>query len=230
MGEAARNKFTDRRAAGRDLAGRLTSLRDQDAVVLGLVRGGVPVAFEVARALAAPLDVLVARKIGAPDNPELGIGAIAEGGVRVLNYGAVRQLRVTAEELERAIARASDEVDARVRRYRGELPPVDVRGRTAIIVDDGLATGGTARAALRAVRMREPRLLILAVPVGAPETVQLLRAEADDVVCVLEPELMYAVGLWYVHFAPTSDAEIAELLAGGAQGAPGDDAEPHISQ
>jgi putative phosphoribosyl transferase len=222
MAEAARNKFTDRRAAGRELAGLLSSQRDQDAVVFGLVRGGVPVAFEVAQALGVPLDVLVARKIGAPDNPELGIGAIAEGGVRVLNYGAVRQLRVSADQLESAIARARAEVDERVQRYRGARPPLDVRGRIAIVVDDGLATGGTARAALRAVHAREPRRLILAVPVGAPETVQSLRAEADDVVCLLEPELMYAVGLWYVKFAPTSDAEVAELLARGAEAAPGE--------
>ena len=130
------------------------------------------------------------------------------------------QLLVSVEELEAAVARARAEVDARVRRYRGGRPPLEVKGRTAIVVDDGLATGGTARAALRAVRARDPRRLVLAVPVGAPETVESLREEADEVICLLEPELMWAVGLWYEHFEPTSDAEIAALLAGGADDPP----------
>ena len=154
------------------------------------------------------------RKIGAPGNPEYGIGAIAEGNVRVLSAEAVRHLLISPEELEAAIARERAEVDARVRRYRGGRAPVEVKGRTAIVVDDGLATGGTARAALRAVRARGPRRLVLAVPVGAPETVVALREEADEVICLLEPELMWAVGLWYEHFEPTSDAEIAKLLDG----------------
>ena len=213
-------RFADRHAAGRELAERLGSLAAADPTVLGLARGGVPVAYEVAQALRAPLDVLVVRKIGAPGNPEYGIGAIAEGDVRVLNQEAVRHLLVSVEELEAAIAHARAEVDARVQRYRGGRPPLEVKGRTAIVVDDGLATGGTARAALRAVRAREPRRLILAVPVGAPDSVESLRAEADKVICVLEPELMRAVGLWYEHFEPTSDAEIAELLAGGTADPP----------
>ena len=216
MLETVTRRFADRRAAGRELAERLRSLAPEDPIVLGLARGGVPVAYEVAQALGAPLDVLVVRKIGAPGNPEYGIGAIAEGDVRVLNQEAVRHLLVSVEELEAAVARARPEVDARVQRYRGGRPPLEVKGRTAIVVDDGLATGGTARAALRAVRARDPRRLVLAVPVGAPETVESLREEADEVVCLLEPELMWAVGLWYEHFEPTSDAEIAELLAGGA--------------
>jgi len=207
-------RFTDRRAAGRALGERLSSLALEDSVVLGLARGGVPVAYEVAQTLGAQLDVLVVRKIGAPGNPELGIGAIAEGGVRVLDRDAVRALLVSTEELEAAIVRATAEVEARVQRYRGGRPPLDVEGRTAIVVDDGLATGGTARAALRAVRARGPSKLVLAVPVGAPATVHMLREEADLVVCLLQPEPLVAVGLWYAHFEPTSDAEIAALQYG----------------
>ena len=194
----------------------MSSLTLEDPVVLGLARGGVPVAYEVAKRLGAPLDVLVVRKVGAPGNPEFGIGAIAEGDVRVLNRDIVRHLLLSVEELEAAVARARAEVDVRVQRYRDGRPPVDVKGRTAIVVDDGLATGGTARAALRAVRARGPRKLVLAVPVGAPESVESLREEADEVICLLQPELMWAVGLWYEHFEPTSDAEIAQLLDGHA--------------
>jgi putative phosphoribosyl transferase len=220
MLEVAAPRFADRRDAGRKLAAHLTSFAAQDPVVLGLARGGVPVAYEVAQALGAPLDVLVVRKIGAPGNPEYGIGAIAEGDVRVLNQKAIRSMLIGVEELETAIARARAEIDARVQRYRGARAPIDVAGRTAIVVDDGLATGGTARAALRAVRACDPRRLILAVPVGAPDAVESLREEADEVVCLLEPELMWAVGLCYRHFEPTSDAEIFRLLAGGAEDPP----------
>ena len=214
MLETITRRFADRHSAGRELAERLSSLATEEPIVLGLARGGVPVAYEVAKALRAPLDVLVVRKIGAPGNPEYGIGAIAEGDIRVLDQEAVRHLLVSVEELQAAVARARVEVDARVQRYRGGRPPLGVKGRTAIVVDDGLATGGTARAALRAVRAQDPRSLVLAVPVGAPETVKALRDEADKVICLLKPELMRAVGLWYEHFEPTSDAEIAQLLAG----------------
>ena len=220
MPETLTHRFTDRHTAGRELAERLRLLAAENPVVLGLARGGVLVAYEVAQALKAPLDVLVVRKIGAPGNPEYGIGAIAEGGVRVLNQEALRDLLVSVEELESAAAREGAEVAARVKRYRGERPPVEVGGRTVIVVDDGLATGGTARAALRAVRARAPRRLVLAVPVGSPDTVEALRAEADEVVCLLAPEEMWAVGLWYEHFEPTSDSEIISLLIGDAADPP----------
>jgi len=218
--ETTARRFADRHAAGRELAVRLRPLATEDPVVFGLARGGVPVACEVAQALRAPLDVLVVRKIGAPGNPELGIGPVAEGDVRVLDPEAVRRMLMSAEELEAAIAHARAEVQARVTRHRGDRSPLDVRGRTAIVVDDGLATGGTARAALRAIRARGPRRIVLAVPVGAPETVDALRDEADEVVCVLQPETLVAVGLWYEHFDQTSDVELAELLAGAVDDPP----------
>lgn len=185
-------------------------------MVLGLPRGGVPVAFAIAAALGAPLDVLVARKIGAPGNPELGIGAVAEGGVRVLAEQAVASLGVTDEELARAIIRADAEVAEGVRRYRAERPALSLMDRTAIVVDDGLATGGTARAALRAAHRRGARRVVLAVPLGAPATLAALGGEAEEVVCLLAPDPLWAIGLWYENFAQVSDEEVGELLARAA--------------
>lgn len=212
LGQLAR-PFADRRDGGAQLAALLSTVAWEDPVVLGLARGGVPVAHEVALALHAPLDVLVVRKIGAPGNPEFGIGALAEGGVLVLDEPTVRELYVSAEELAKAIARAREEVGRRVAHYRGERAAVEVAGRTAIVVDDGLATGGTARAALRATRARGPRRLVLAVPVAARQTLTALGDEADEIVYVLAPANLWAVGAWYADFTPTTDAEILELLA-----------------
>jgi putative phosphoribosyl transferase len=207
-------RFVDRRDAGRELAGRLRAFADEQPVVIGLARGGVPVAYEVAQALDAPLDVLVVRKMGAPGNPEFGIGAIAEGGVWVLNHDAIRQLHISSEGLQAAGARARAQVDERVARYHSGGPRLELANRTAIVVDDGLATGVTARAALRALRHRNPRRRVLAVPVGAAETVEALSQEADEVICLMQPEHLWAVGLWYGQFEPTQDAEIAALLSG----------------
>jgi predicted phosphoribosyltransferase/dienelactone hydrolase len=220
MVDTITRRFLDRHQAGQELGARVAQLHQANPVVLGLARGGMPVAQEVARALAAPLDVLVVRKIGAPGNPEYGIGALAEGDVLVLDERAVRELYVSHEELEGAVAHAQAEIAARIARYRGARAPLAVEGRTAIVVDDGLATGGTARAALRAVRARGPRRLLLAVPVGAPQTVAALSTEADQVVCLLAPRSLWAVGAWYEDFSQTPDAEIVEILAGASADPP----------
>ena len=204
--------FRDRREAGRRLAERLSGLRAASPLVLGLPRGGVPVAFEVAKALDAPLDILVVRKLGVPFQPELGMGAVGEDGVRVLNSDVLRQARVTEAQLAEVEARERAEVEERATRLRRGRPAVPFSGRTVVIVDDGLATGGTARAAVRVARARGAERVVLAVPVAPAESVAALRADADDVVAVETPEPFFAIGGWYTDFSPTSDAEVIELL------------------
>jgi predicted phosphoribosyltransferase len=207
-------QFRDRSDAGRQLAERLAAFTDRpDVLVLGLPRGGVPVAFEVARALHVPLDVFVVRKLGLPGGEELAMGAIASGGVRVLNDDLVRALQLSEDTIEAAEARERRELERRERMYRGSEPPRDVRGRTIILVDDGLATGSTMRAAVAAVRQRRPARIVVAVPVGAADTCSELAEQADEVVCVHTPERFYAVGLWYLDFSQTTDAEVRELLS-----------------
>jgi putative phosphoribosyl transferase len=204
--------FRDRREAGRRLAERLSGLRASSPLVLGLPRGGVPVAFEVANALGAPLDILVVRKLGVPFQPELGMGAVGEDGVRVLNPDVFRQAGVTEAQLAAVEARERAEVEERAVRLRRGRPAIPLQGRTVVIVDDGLATGGTARAAVQVARARGADRVILAVPVAPPETVAALRRDADDVVAVETPEPFFAIGGWYADFSPTSDDEVVELL------------------
>jgi putative phosphoribosyl transferase len=212
---AAVTQFADRRDAGRRLAEQLHAYRGRDDVtVLGLPRGGVPVAYEVALALDVPLDVLPVRKLGVPGDEELAFGAIA-AGVRVLNPGVVAEARLTPEQIERVSAEQQLELDRRARLYRGERPPPQLRDRTVILVDDGLATGATMRAAVQAVQAHEGHAVV-AVPVGAASTRAAISACADAVVCLLAPARFAAVGHWYENFEPTSDAEVTELL-GSAQ-------------
>ncbi|WP_310738981.1 phosphoribosyltransferase family protein [Microbispora sp. H10830] len=205
--------FVDRRDAGLRLGERLRGLQGaEDAVVLGLPRGGVPVAFQVARALGAPLDVIVVRKLGVPYQPELGFGAIGEGGVRVVNSDVVRLANITRAEMAEVERRERAELERRARRFRAGREPVDLAGRTAIVVDDGIATGGTARAACQVARAHGASRVVLAVPVGAPETIASLRRDADEIVCLDTPDHFYAIGAWYDDFTQTSDEDVVECL------------------
>ncbi|WP_437841526.1 phosphoribosyltransferase family protein [Sorangium sp. So ce1153] len=217
--------FRDRVDAGRRLAFALRRYRDEAPVVLGLPRGGVPVACEVARALKAPLDVWVVRKIGAPGYEELGLGAISEGGEVYLNEDVLAELGVPQEEVEEIVDRKAAEVEARVQRFRRGRPPPDLEGRTAIVVDDGIATGGTARAALRAVRRRGPRRLVLAVPVASATTLDALRPEVDEVVCLDADPHLLAIGAYYRDFSQTTDDDVVELLERARSGGAGAEAE-----
>jgi putative phosphoribosyl transferase len=211
--------FADRVDAGARLAEALERFADDDAVVLAIPRGGVVVGEVVARALGAPLDVVVPRKIGAPSNPELGIGAIAPG-IRVLDPRMIEMLGVTPDYLEREIETQEREIERRERAYRGPRPPVDVRGKVAIVVDDGVATGGTAIAALRWARGAGAERVVLAVPVAPGRSLGRLRDEADEVVVLSAPDQFSAVGEWYRSFRQTSDREVVEALARSSTGSP----------
>jgi putative phosphoribosyl transferase len=205
--------FRDRTEAGRVLARELRAYAGRpDVLVLALPRGGVPVGYEVAHELGAPLDVFVVRKLGAPGQEELAIGAIASGGVRVLNREVVRLLGITEEEIEEIADREQRERERRERLYRGDRPPLDPRGRIVILVDDGLATGSTMRAAAAALRRLGPEKIVVAVPVAASSVCQQLSAEVDEVVCAATPEPFFAVGQWYSEFRQTTDEEVRELL------------------
>jgi predicted phosphoribosyltransferase len=207
-------RFEGRRQAGRALADKLLHYRDvPDVVVLGLPRGGVPVAFEVAKALHAPLDVFVVRKLGVPAYPEMAMGAVATGGVRVLNPRVIAELSISEETIERVAAKEREEVERRERDYRGERPPPEIEGATVILVDDGLATGATMRAAVQSVRLQGPKEVVVAAPAGAGKTCRTLRQEADEVICLIETDHFFAVGQWYRDFEQLTDEEVQRLLA-----------------
>lgn len=209
--------FADRSEGGKALVPLLKAyVGRKDVVVLGLPRGGVPVAFEVARALAAPLDVIVVRKLGAPGNPELAMGAIASGGGRFLNKEVIAMSGITPEDIERAEATERAELERRERLYRGDRPPLDVEGRTAILVDDGIATGATMQAAVRALRGADAARVVVAVPVAPADAPARFRGLADEFICVRAPSSFYAVGQFYGRFDQTSDEEVQGLLADAA--------------
>jgi len=209
--------FRDRTEAGQVLARGLQQYKNQpDVLILGLPRGGVPVAYEVARELNAPLDVFVVRKLGVPGHEELGMGAIATGGVRILHEGIVREVGISPETIEAVSAREQAELERRERLYRGDRPAPTIKGRTVVIIDDGLATGSTMKAAIQAVRQQDPRRLIVAVPTAPSETCEQLKESADEVVCALTPEPFVAVGSSYADFSQTTDEEVRELIASAA--------------
>jgi putative phosphoribosyl transferase len=211
--------FANRAEAGQLLAGKLLAYGGRDdVIVLGLPRGGVPVAFEVAQRLRVPLDVFIVRKLGVPGFEELAVGAIASGGVRVLNKDVARALPNAEEVIEAVTARETTELERREQRYRDGRPAPELGGKTVILVDDGLATGATMRAGVAALRQRDVAKIFVAAPVGAPETCRELQDEVDDIVCAMAPEYFQAVGQYYEDFCQTSDEEVRELLARAAQG------------
>jgi putative phosphoribosyl transferase len=212
--------FRDRRHAGQVLAAHLLEYaHGDDVLVLALPRGGVPVGYEVARRLGAPLDVYVVRKLGVPGHPELAMGAIASGGVRVLNDEIVQELGIGADEIERAAAGEALELQRREQTYRGLRSERTIAGKTILLVDDGLATGSTMRAAILALRSRHPARIVAAAPVAAPDSCAAVRAESDAVVCAETPERFASVGRWYADFEQTTDHEVRELLAALSPGA-----------
>ncbi|MUG93623.1 phosphoribosyltransferase [Scytonema sp. UIC 10036] len=207
-------RFRNRTEAGKILATKLTDYANRpDVLVLGLPRGGVPVAFEVAKALNAPLDVCLVRKLGVPGHKELAIGAIATSGVRVINENVVHLLRIPKQTIDRVVAMEMQELERRNRVYRGNRPLIEVKNHTIILVDDGIATGSTIRAAIATLKQQLPKELIVAVPVAPPSTCDELEAEVDKVVCVVMPEALHAIGIWYEDFEQTSDAKVCEILA-----------------
>lgn len=210
------NRFRDRSDAGRQLAMLLTHLRGEHPIVLALPRGALPVAYEVAQALGAPLDVLNVRKLGVPWHEELAMGAIATGGVRVLNDDVIAGAGITREMIEEATEVQKVELDRRERLYRGGRPAPELSGRTVILVDDGIATGATIRAAVLVVRAQKPARLVLAVPVAQNSVAEELAREVDELVCVTRPSDLYAIGVWYDRFPQLTDEEVQSILARGA--------------
>jgi len=206
--------FRDRTEAGQILASKLTKYVNQvDTVILALPRGGVPVAYEIGKELGLPIDIFVVRKLGVPGHEELAMGAIASGGVRHINRDVVDQLRIDSETIDAASRREQKEIERRERLYRSQRPSVDVRNKTVILVDDGLATGSTMRAAIAALRQHRPARIVVAVPTAAPQTCSEIADEVDEIICAATPETFYAVGQWYQEFSQTTDDEVRELLA-----------------
>lgn len=205
-------QFRDRAEAGRRLAEALDHLAGTDAVVLGLPRGGVPVAFEVADRLGLPLDVVVVRKVGAPNNPEFGVGAVGEEGVVLLNRSTLHRLGLREEDLQATVEEEQEELARRLHRYRRGRPAAEIKGRTAVLVDDGVATGGSAKAAVEVLRERGAGKVVLAVPVGPPDSVAELEMVADEVICLATPASFMAVGSWYRDFGQTRDEQVVDLL------------------
>lgn len=211
-------RFRNRTEAGHLLAKRLAAYADrQDVLVLALPRGGVPVGFEVAKALHAPLDVVIVRKLGTPGQEELAMGAITTGGVRVLNQNVIRMLGISETEIDAVAAKEEKELERRERLYRGSRGALNVQGITVILVDDGIATGSTIRAAITALKTQHPKRLIVAVPVAPLETIEQWKAEVQEFICLLAPETFLAIGLWYEEFGQTSDEEVCALLKRAAQ-------------
>lgn len=214
---SSQHLFRDRTEAGQILGRQLSQYADQsDLLVLALPRGGVPVGYEVAKALNAPLDVFQVRKLGVPAQEELAMGAVASGGIKFINTDVIELLHIPQMQVDEAIVRESRELERRDRDYRQDRPLPRIKGKSVILVDDGLATGSTMRAAAEAILQQGPKQLIVAVPTGAPETYQQLSEIADDVVCATAPEPFHAVGLWYAYFPQTTDQEVCDLLAQAA--------------
>ena len=206
--------FRDRTEAGQILASKLTKYLNQvNTIILALPRGGVPVAYEIGKQLGLPVDIFVVRKLGVPGHEELAMGAIASGGVRHINRDVVDQLRIDSETIDIASRREQKEIERREQLYRGQRPPVDVRNKTVILVDDGLATGSTMRVAIAALRQHRPARIVVAVPAAAPQTCSEIADEVDEIICAATPEPFYAVGQWYQEFSQTTDEEVRELLA-----------------
>lgn len=204
--------FKDRTEAGKILAEALSEYKDKNTIVLAIPRGGVVVAYEVAKALNAPLDLIIPRKIGAPSQPELAIGAVTEDGTTILNQDIIQYLRVPDDYIKTEVKRQIEEIKRRIQRYLGDKPRLSIEGKVVILIDDGVATGATTRAAIASIRKRKPALIVLAIPVGPPDTVKELREDADKVICLTTPKPFFAIGQFYENFEQTSDEEVIQIL------------------